>query len=149
PEEGRPALQDGAAVLAPVEVGAAWRRGAAPRVDGLPAGERAALAAHWLAMARAEHASIASFARAALELAAVGAPPGLLVGVARAMADEVRHAELGFALASAYAGREVDPGPMPALAPRGGGLAAVACDTFVEGCVAETDAVLRATRAQA
>ena len=44
---------------------------------------------------------MASFARASLELMAVAAPPGLLAACARAMVDEVRHAELTFALASA------------------------------------------------
>jgi len=84
-----------------------------------------------------------------LSLWSLATPPGLLAACPRAMVDEVRHAELTFALASAHAGQPLDPGPMPALAPRGGGLVAVARDTFLEGCVAETSAVLRAQRALA
>ena len=149
PMRGRPALEHGAELLAPVQASAGWRRGATPRVDHLDDDARAALAAEWLATARAEHASVASFARATLELMAVGAPPELLAACSRAALDEVRHAELAFALASAYAGRALDPGPLPALTPRGGGLAAVARDTFIEGCVGETGAVLEAERALA
>lgn len=48
----------------------------------------------WARAAADEHASVASFARHALELMALGAPAELLAEVARAMADEVRHAQL-------------------------------------------------------
>ncbi len=149
PVRGRPALEGGTEVVAPVQASAGWRRGATPRVDHLGDDARAALAAEWLATARAEHASVASFARATLELMAVGAPPELLAACSRAAIDEVRHAELAFALASAYAGCALDPGPLPALTPRGGGLAALARDSFLEGCVGETGAVLEAERALA
>ncbi len=149
PTRGRPAVEHGAEIVAPVQASTRWRRGAAPRIDHLGDDARAALAAEWLATARAEHASVASFARATLELMAVGAPPELLAACSRAAIDEVRHAELTFALASAYAGRALDPGPLPALTPRGGGLAALARDTFLEGCVGETGAVLEAEHALA
>jgi hypothetical protein len=103
---------------------------------------RDAEAARWLAAALDEHASIASFARATLELLAVGAPPALIAGCQRAGLDEVRHAEACFARAG------VEPGPLPALAPRGGGLAQVARDTFVEGCVGETIGAALAAKAR-
>ncbi len=149
PPEGRPAFEEGVCVVASVEAGARYRRGPAPSIDGLSAEERAERADRWLAAALAEHASVASFARAMIELMAVGAPPGLIAAAARAAADEVRHAELCFTIASAYAGRDFDPGPMPALTPRGGGLCELVRTTFREGCVAETAAALRAERALA
>jgi hypothetical protein len=62
----------------------------APEVDGLSGEQRAELAAQWAADGAAEHASIASFARATLQLMALGAPAGLLADTQRAAADEVR-----------------------------------------------------------
>jgi len=111
------------------------------------AAERAALGRLWLADALSEHASIASFARATLELMAVGAPPELLRGCQRAALEEVRHAELCFRLARRFSGRALDPGVLPAPAARSGGLPAVARDTFLEGCVAETVAAHQSTHA--
>lgn len=152
--EGRPLLDGEHALRTPVRDGAAWARDGAgspavpPPVLGDPA-LRAALAAAWLDAARLEHASIASFARVTLELLALGAPPALLADTQRAGLDEVRHAEQCFALASRYLGRDVAPGPLPALAPREASLARLAVDTFVEGCAGETVATLAATRAAA
>jgi hypothetical protein len=96
----------------------------------------------WARDALAEHASIASFARAAIELMAVGAPLDLLADVARAMADEVEHARL----CSELAGHPIAFGPLPTAAPRDPDLARLAVDTFVEGCVGETTAALAAAR---
>ncbi|HEU4537511.1 MAG TPA: hypothetical protein VFS00_25505, partial [Polyangiaceae bacterium] len=81
-------------------------------LDGLDAGLRAALAQHWLDVAALEHASVASFARFTLELLALGAPPALVAEAQRAGLDEVAHAEVAYALASAYAGRRFGPGPL-------------------------------------
>jgi hypothetical protein len=108
---------------------------------------RRAVARGWLDDALAEHASVASFARATLELLAVAAPPALLAAHQRAGLQEIRHAERCFALARAYGGGAVDPGPIAVPLPRGGGLARLACDTFVEGCVNETIGALLAARA--
>jgi hypothetical protein len=98
-----------------------------------------ALAAAWAADALAEHASVASFARFSLGLLAVGAPAELVEGAHRAALDELRHAELCFALASRYAGEVLGPGPFPTgrvEPPRT--LAALASATVREGCVGET-----------
>jgi len=130
---GRALIVDGAIVRAPVH--------------GVATDD--ALATAWLADAQAEHASIASFARAVLELMAVGGPPALLDELAVAMRDEIRHAELCFAIAARYAGGQVGPGPLPAAPPREAELVRFACDTFLEGCVGETVAVVVATRALA
>ena len=145
---GRPLLAGDDALTAPVRPGGAWLGAQVPE-DSLgdpPAHLRARLAAEWLADAQMEHASVASFARAALELLAVGAPAELLAACAQAGLDEVRHAQACFALAAAH-GAAMEPGPLPLLTPRAGGLVALACDTFREGCVGETIAALSAMRA--
>lgn len=118
----------------------------APSVDDLSAQVRTALAAAWLDDALLEHASVAAFARFALELMAVGAPSRLVEAAHEAALDEVRHARLCFALARAYAGTDVKP----AAFPFGGSvqvaadLAAMAVSTVIEGCVGETLAAAQA-----
>jgi hypothetical protein len=106
--------------------------------------------ARWLRAARAEHASVAWFARAILELVALGAPLDLLEATQQALADEIRHARVCLELADIDAA----PGttsfafsPLAALAPRGGGVRRFALDTFVEGCVPETISAIEAARA--
>jgi hypothetical protein len=131
------------------ELDAAWSE---PALAGLEAPAlddalRQRIAEGWLEDALAEHASIASFARATLELMAVGAPPSLLADTQRAGLDEIEHARLCCALASRYGGAAVQPGVLLAPPPRPAGLARVAADTFAEGCVGETIAALAAQRA--
>lgn len=145
-----PALTSSAARLAaasPTLASPAPRLGAATPALDPPAPLRAALAAAWLEDARSEHASVASFARATLELLALAAPPALVAACQRAGLDEVEHARVCFALAAGYAGAARGPGPLPAVAPRPADLVRLACDTFVEGCVGETTAALAAARA--
>ena len=147
---GRPLLDDElASVRAPLRAGDTWLTGhvSDDRALALPLAVRRRLAALWLDDARSEHASVAAFARATLELLAVGAPPELVYACQAASLDEVRHARTCFTLAALYAGEGAEPGPLPAIAPRGGGLVALACATFIEGCVGETIAALAALRA--
>jgi hypothetical protein len=141
---GRVLIDAGDVVLAEVREDEAWG-GVAGADDDVSAG---ALADGWLLDARTEHASIASFARATLELLALGAPPALVIGAQQASLDEVEHARVCFALASRYAGRAVGPGPLAAATPRAADLVRLACDTLVEGCVGETIAALAALRAR-
>lgn len=145
---GRPLLGDAEdeARVAPVAEDGAWGQEVAAAPE-LPPGLAEHLGELWLRDARFEHASIAAFARATLELLAVGAPPNLLAGAQQAGLDEIRHAQACFGLASRYSGRPLAPGPLPALAPRELDLAGVAEVTFVEGCVGETIAALVAMRA--
>jgi hypothetical protein len=139
---GRVLVGDDGVVLAEVEEGAGW----AAEVEE---GEMdVALADGWESDARMEHASIASFARATLELLAVGAPPALVSATQAASLDEVEHARLCFALASRYSGKELGPGPLAVVGPRSADLVRLACDVFVEGCVGETIAALAAGRAR-
>lgn len=111
----------------------------------------ARLAAAWQRDGLYEHASVASFARFVLQLLAVGAPPTLALAGQAAIADEVRHAQDCFALASAYAGAKVGPGPLAIDGSLAGpcDLAGLAGATAVEGCVNETIAALIATTAAA
>jgi hypothetical protein len=128
-----------------------WAHGDRPCVDGLASEERSRSAAAWAADAAAEHASIASFARFSLSLLAVGAPAELVTSAHDAALDEIRHARTCFALAAAYAGYDVEPGPFPvgdAVHPDTS-LAALARSTALEGCVGETiAAVVAAERAR-
>lgn len=115
-------------------------------LGGLTGAQRARLAESWAEAALAEHASIGSFGRFALQLLAVGAPPELLEQAHHAALDEVRHARQSFAVASAYAGEALGPGPLPLegdlLGPTD--LRSVLVATVTEGCVGETLAAMEA-----
>jgi len=123
-EDGRPAL----APTLPRTPG--W---CGPVAAGLPG----AAAALWAREAAMEHASIASFARLALDLMAHGAPARLLEGVAAAMADEVRHAQAAYALASGADGA-VGPGPLAVPTPAVPSLVELATATVRDGVVNES-----------
>ncbi len=105
-----------------------------------------ALGEAWERDALLEHASIASFARATLELMEHGAPAALIEATQRASLDEIRHASLCFALASRHLGRPIRAGAVEACGPRGGSRADLAVRVFFEGCVGETIAALVADR---
>lgn len=115
-----------------------------PDVRHLTALERSALAGRWSSDALLEHASVASFARFALDLLSVGAPPELVADAFRAALDEIDHARLCFALSSSYRGAPVGPGRLnvgssPHIAPD---LVTLGVRAFEEGCVGETIAAL-------
>lgn len=101
---------------------------------------RDALARAWTDAALAEHASIASFARAVLELMSLGAPPELLRATQAALADEVEHAALCFAEARRHAPTALGPGPLAidrGALDRVGDPVAISLAVFAEGCVGE------------
>jgi hypothetical protein len=109
---------------------------------------RAELAAAWTKTALMEHASVASFARFALQLLNLGASAELLLGAASAMQDETRHAQACFALARRYGGEDVGPGELDVR----GALCAVDFESIVlaaveEGCIGETVSALEAAEA--
>jgi len=144
---GRPYLVDDTACLSALARGVdGWAEGAAPCCDGLSAGERTALAEAWAADALREHASVASFSRFSLDLLAAGAPAHLVAQAHQAALDEIRHAELCFALAAGYAGEALGPGPFPVGAEVrvAGDLAALVASAVKEGCVGETVAAVMA-----
>jgi hypothetical protein len=111
--------------------------GALALADVAPA-ERAALADHWTQEAAFEHASIASFAQLTLDLLSVGAPPDLLEAAQRATLDEIAHARITFALATAYGGKPVGPAALSALPGASRTLATIARSTFIDACVGES-----------
>ncbi len=107
-----------------------------------PADQRDALVDRWTRDASFEHASIASFARVTLDMLALGAPAALVAGAQMAALDEVEHARIAFALASAYAGHAIGPGPLPISRSRPATLRALVSDAIVEGCINEAAAAL-------
>jgi hypothetical protein len=148
---GRPFLVEGVARLAASASSASWlARRASPDATQLDAGARAALAHHWTAIARMEHASVAAFARFILELLAAGAPAELVCSAQSALGDEIEHARLCFDLASAYARTAIGPG---ALSTQGvladTGLPATVSAAIHEACIGETLAAAEACEALA
>ena len=145
---GRPFTVGGEARVATSREGLSWHTEVPLAPSPVDEHARALLSEHWLAQAQMEHASIAAFARHIMQLLALGAPPALVAEAGVAMDDEVRHARLAYTLASHYAGRALEPGPLAC------GDVAIDVDfatlaelVFTEGCVAETAAALEATRA--
>lgn len=132
-------------ILAPRSVeGDGWLDIAAPHAIDAPIADRAGLAAQWRDNAAKEHASIAAFAQLTLDLMTVGAPARLVAAAQRASLDEVRHAELGYAIARALDGQAQSPAPFPeahtrrALSPRREvALAAIAVDALADGALNE------------
>ncbi|MGE0323436.1 MAG: ferritin-like domain-containing protein [Polyangiaceae bacterium] len=144
--EGRPFLVANQIRMARLCPGSDWS--ATGVCEGLAraaisAQAREAARAHYLEMAAMEHASVAAFARFTLQLLGLGAPAALIEGAQSAMADELRHAKLAFAVAGRF-GADRQPGALDitqALDDRS------AWDTLkttlLEGCIGETVAAAR------
>lgn len=145
---GRPFVVESAAVTAAPRERDDWR--ALVGCTEVPPALAERLAAHWTEIGLYEHASVASFARFILQLLAVGAPADLVSAASAALADEVEHARVCFALASVYGGAGVGPGPLP-QAHDGGvvGLAAITAAVIREACVGETLSALEVREAAA
>ena len=143
---GRAFLVEGDMIKARVRKGAGWTLPLAPQIDHLSAATRRALADAWVKDGLFEHASVATFSRFAIQLMSVGAPARLLHETLAAGRDEVRHAELCFALASAYAGEPLEPDDFPVAGqlPIDRELTAIVAETVVEGCIGETLAAVQA-----
>ncbi len=108
-----------------------------------------ALARAWLFDARNEHAAIASFARFAMQLLALAAPPRFVDGALQAASDEREHATLFFGLAHAHCGVAQGPAALDidgALAGSDDPLHVVLA-TVREGCIAETISAMQLQRA--
>jgi hypothetical protein len=110
--EGRPFLVRDRPRLASVMAGPGWSENVDLVGVSLTHTERDALVRHYTDWALAEHASIASFARFALQLLALGAPADLVARATAAMGDEIRHAQFGFGLVRALSGACVTPGTL-------------------------------------
>lgn len=145
---GRPFLVDHTPRTAEAVQRADYAAPAGLRLDGIAAELRAALAAEWTRVGLLEHASVAAFARFALQLLGLGAPAELLQACQQAMEDELRHTRIAFGLASCYAEATLGPGPLKLDGafdtPGEDLLAHVAMTTLLEGCIGETIASLDA-----
>ncbi len=145
---GRPLLVEGRARLAEVISDTAWAAGLVPA--DVPESVRDELVLRWTRAALDEHASVAAFSKVALDLMRFGAPPELLERTHQAAIDEVRHARLGFALASAFAGQPVGPGAYRLdQLPLAEDLAQLAVEAAREGCMGEALASLLAAEGAA
>ena len=141
PVPGRPFLVDEQPRVAAAARRRDWSEDLAPRWIDVPEAKRADLAEHWTKVGQMEHASVAAFARFALQLLGLGAPAYLVEEVQQAMVDETRHAKVCFGLASAYLRRPVGPGSLQVDDALGDqDVAEVVRMTFREGCVGETSA---------
>ncbi|PRQ02655.1 ferritin-like domain-containing protein [Enhygromyxa salina] len=139
--DGRPFVVGGVSRQAALRVLA---RPTATAGAGLPERVREQLAARWAASARAEHASIASFAQFAARLQALGCPASLVADALAAAADEVRHAQFALALAGQHGAQTLEFGPLDT---RGAARPDPSLtDTLLacvrEGCIGETLAAL-------
>jgi hypothetical protein len=144
---GRPFLIDGEARTAGLEEREDWcEKETTTNVADLNAALRNELAEAWEHTARMEHASIAAFARFALELLSLGAPSELIQRTNAAMADETNHTRMAFALASVYRGKPVGPGRLAieGAMDEGDDLASFLRRVIREGCVGETVAAVEA-----
>jgi len=102
-------------------------------------------ASRWLEQARSEHASVASFALLVQKLLAVSAPPELVLEACDCAREEIEHAKLSYALASAYSGSPKDPGSYdPHVVAVNPDLNDLVVTTIKEGCIAETISALEA-----
>jgi hypothetical protein len=143
------------AVVAPLGSAPEWAGDEQPAVSELSGPGRDALATYWRDAALGEHASIPAFSRLSMTLMALGAPSRLVDAAHRAAREEVEHARIAFAMASAYAGRRVAPGPLTALASAPAitatSLPALAAESVIDGCLLEgfAAATLAAGRARA
>jgi len=109
---------------------------------------RRELADHWTRLGLMEHASVAAFARFALDLLSLGAPAELMLETQRALGDEIAHATLCFGLASRYAGHEIGPGVLPLEGALDARSSWEIIETLiVEACVGETLAAAEAEAA--
>jgi hypothetical protein len=141
-------------VVAPLADAAGWRADdPRPDVGSLSAATRDALASFWTESARSEHASVPAFSRLSMTLMALGAPSRLVEAAHRAALDEIEHARVSFAMASAYAGAPVAPGPLAELADAPSvtatSLADLALESLIDGCLLEGVAAASAAEAAA
>lgn len=145
---GRPFLVEGRERVAPVQARCDWSDDFELAVDGLALDVRQRAAAAWQHIGQMEHASVAAFARFALQLLSLGAPPELVEGATSAMADETRHARQAFGLASRYAGRALGPGPLDVQRSLDdASLLQIVRLVVREGCIGETAAALEVREA--
>ena len=97
------------------------------------------IGSRFLEQAEGEHASVASFARHALQLMTIGAPAELIIASQKASVDEIKHAKMCYGLAANFLGSIFEPGTLDV----DGSLEAHELKEIIEsvikeGCVGET-----------
>jgi|GEM_PF-800156 len=137
---GRQLRRWGRPMFAELEPESAW-------VDGTRlAGEHAPslVARQWRSNGCTEHASVAAFARLAVDLVALGAPPRLIEAAHGDALDELRHTQLCFSLARDLDGGTAGPASFPQVSklrqirgPRHVALARLAVESLVDGALNE------------
>jgi hypothetical protein len=139
---GRQLRRRGQIFLPPVAGGSGWTKRDPPRLE--LACDRSALADQWRDNGRTEHASVGAFAHLTLDLMVLGAPSRLITAAQRDASDEIRHAELCFALARSIDGRDLSPGAFPSARKartlprhRTLALAHLAVDSLIDGAFHE------------
>lgn len=102
---------------------------------------------HWVRSGQHEHASVASFSRASLDILKFAGPPGLVSATHQAAMEEVEHAQSAFSLAEVFNldnEKHVEVGQFPfdqvTLA---SSLVELSGQVFAEGCMGETEAVTK------
>ncbi len=146
---GRPFTVDGEARCAATVASDGWSSAVQVDTAGLPRRHRRALASEWSKTAAGEHASVASFARFALQLMRLGAPADLVSRATRAMADEIRHAADAYAVASSFAAQPLGPSTLATdgATDEGASVTELVVSAVREGCIAETIAACQAAEA--
>ena len=134
--------KDGDAIVARGENREDWIDRAVREAAECDARDREGLARRWAREAASEHASIASFARVTLDLLALGAPSDLVAAAQRAGLDEIEHARIAYALASAFAGKSLGPGRLAVASAKPATLESVVREAVTEGCIGEALAAL-------
>lgn len=137
--EGRPIRVDGAHALPETTKRDDWLSDITLDTSLLSLERRELLTRLWTESGQAEHASVAAFARFALELLALGAPASLVEEAQQAMGDEIRHARLCFAVASAISGQTIGPAAFPAATASGElDVKQTLIGIVIDGCINET-----------
>lgn len=122
------------------------RRPCGLRSNGRAKKARSSLGAYFAKASHLEAASVVAFAQLEEELAALGAPPRILRALAKARADEVRHARMTSRLAKRFG---ATPPAVRVKRGRNRGALAIAIENAREGCVRETlGAVIALHRAE-
>lgn len=94
----------------PLQEGMDWQSDPLrPDVEELSWPQRTHAAARWAAAGLSLHAGAARASRFAVSLLSIAAPARLVEAALTVAGDRVRHARLGFGLASAYADRPIGP----------------------------------------
>ena len=141
---GRPYMQEDNVIVAQLEQRPGLWKAPMQAIVHPNQEEREIAGQFYLAAAQAEHASIASFNRFALELISFGAPPNLIQRAQEAAIDEIRHAQSAFSIANSLLEQQPQPANMPMDVQLATNIQDLASAVLEEAAIQETLAVLLA-----